>query len=549
MSIDLVTDVVAYVTGGTPGPPGPPGADGTGVRIVGSVPTVADLPTGLTSADAGDGYITTDTGHLHVWSGSSWADVGNIQGPPGTTGPAGPAGPQGVPGPTGLTGPTGPTGVTGPQGPQGIPGVTTTFTPTVNGLAPASGGGTANYLRADGLWAAPAGGGGTGVTDGDKGDIVVSAAGATWMLDSTVVTPTAKTVLDDVTVADMRTTLGLGNVDNTSDGNKPISSAQATVNAAKADKATTVTATAPLTGSGTLGASLTLGVSDFAGVGTRGVVPNPVTATGRFLKDDGTWSTVPADAAKADKTTQIATTAPLTGGGDLSATRTIGITDFTATSRGTVPNPTAASGRFLMDDGTWATPAASATGGANVFPFTYNTSTVESITGNQLRGNNTTFSASTKLWISKITVDGLDVSVGLGRIKAGFQVYVQDYTSSTRYVTFRVTADALDKGTYFEINVVSVASAGTIPGGKVALQSLSTAQTNTLFSTTTTAAGLTPGSAGATANYLRGDGVWSAPSDATKVTNVQGVTGIWTGTQAAYDAIGTKTSTVLYVIA
>jgi hypothetical protein len=32
------------------------------------------------------------------------------------------------------------------------------------------------------------------------------------------------------------------------------------------------------------------------------------------------------------------------------------------------------------------------------------------------------------------------------------------------------------------------------------------------------------------------------------VANVQGVTGIWTGTQAAYDAIGTKTSTVLYVI-
>ena len=63
-----------------------------------------------------------------------------------------------------------------------------------------------------------------------------------------------------------------------------------------------------------------------------------------------------------------------------------------------MPNPTAATGRFLMDDGTWATLEATphATGGANVFPFTYNTSTVESapITGNQMRGNNTTFSAS-----------------------------------------------------------------------------------------------------------------------------------------------------------
>lgn len=44
--------------------------------------------------------------------------------------------------------------------------------------------------------------------DGDKGDIVVTATGATWMLDSSVVTTAAKTVTDDATVAAMVNTLG-----------------------------------------------------------------------------------------------------------------------------------------------------------------------------------------------------------------------------------------------------------------------------------------------------------------------------------------------------
>jgi hemin uptake protein HemP len=134
-------------------------------------------------------------------------------------------------------------------------------------------------------------------------------------------------------------------------------------------------------------------------------------------------------------------------------------------------------------------------------------------TGSQIRGNNATFTSSTKLWIMETTVDGLDVSVGLGRIKAGFQVYVQDYSSSTRYAIFNVTADAVDKGAYWEIAVALSTSLGTIPAGKVAVQSLSSAQAGNLFSTTTTAAGLTPGSngAGSTA-YLNGAGSWAVPS-------------------------------------
>jgi len=45
------------------------------------------------------------------------------------------------------------------------------------------------------------------------------------------------------------------------------------------------------------------------------------------------------------------------------------------------------------------------------------------------------------------------------------------------------------------------------------------------------------------------DAAWAAvPADGTKVTNVQGVSGIWSGTLAAYNAIPTKSPTTLYVI-
>ena len=73
--------------------------------IKGTVANHAALPT--TGNALGDLYITADTGHGWSWTGTTWIDVGPIQGPKGDTGNTGATGQQGN---TGLTGPKGDVG-------------------------------------------------------------------------------------------------------------------------------------------------------------------------------------------------------------------------------------------------------------------------------------------------------------------------------------------------------------------------------------------------------------------------------------------------------
>lgn len=158
---------------GVAGPQGPAGPQGQGLTIVGSQPDAASLPVPY-SGNTGDGYIVQNTGHLWIWDGSQWNDVGNISGPAGAdgqsaydiwlalgntgtqtdfmnaiTGPAGangaqgaqglqgPAGPSGSNGATGAQGPAGPQGIQGPAGPAGASGIGITWLGTF-ASAPAS---------------------------------------------------------------------------------------------------------------------------------------------------------------------------------------------------------------------------------------------------------------------------------------------------------------------------------------------------------------------------------------------------------------------------
>lgn len=157
------------VTGST-GATGLTGNDGTSVVIQGSVANAASLP--LTGNSQGDGYITQDTGHLWVWTGSSWSDAGLIQGPTGATGATGNTGATGI---TGSVGATGATGLTGPAGATGATGLTGAVGPAgATGLTGAVG--PAGATGATGLTGAVGPAGATGAT-GLTG--AVGPAGAT----------------------------------------------------------------------------------------------------------------------------------------------------------------------------------------------------------------------------------------------------------------------------------------------------------------------------------------------------------------------------------
>ena len=68
------------------------GGGGGNVKIVGSVLNYTLLNPTYTG-DIADGFITEDLGHLWVWNGTFWVDVGQVQGPTGYTGSTGNTGP------------------------------------------------------------------------------------------------------------------------------------------------------------------------------------------------------------------------------------------------------------------------------------------------------------------------------------------------------------------------------------------------------------------------------------------------------------------------
>lgn len=228
--------------------------------------TVAIERIGMKGEDYADGQVPVWDEELSAWVPGNGG--GGSPGPQGPTGPAGPKGDKGDPGEdgapgatgeTGAQGPQGDTGPEGPEGPQGIPGATTwagisdkpaTFAPIIGaGAAQAVAGNDARLTDAR--------------TPTAHSHAISDVTNLQSSLD--LKAPLASPAFTGTPTGITKTHVGLGNADNTSDANKPISTAEQTALNLKANIASPT-----FTGTVTLpGATLTEG-TDFVIGSTTG---------------------------------------------------------------------------------------------------------------------------------------------------------------------------------------------------------------------------------------------------------------------------------------
>jgi hypothetical protein len=339
------------------------------------------------------------------------------------------------------------------------------FTSALKGLVPASGGGTGNFLRADGTWAAPPGGGGatwgsiTGTLSAQTD--LQSALDARQPLDADLTTIAGLTATTDSfmqakagawaarTIAQVKADLGLT---GTNSGDQ------------------TIALTGDVTGSGTGSFAATIG----ANIVTNAKLATMATASFKGRTTAGTGNVEDLTAAQA----------------------TALLNTFTTTLKGLAPASGGGTVNFLRADGTWVPPP-----------------DPTSLQNLSLLGVNATADATNKLAVASSAVlfnnAGNGVQVKVNKNAAADTASFLFQTNFSGRAEFGTTGDddfhfkvSSDGSTWFEaLTINRTNGVVSLPQGLSALPAF-----------TSSAKGVVPASGGGTTNFLRADGTWAAPS-------------------------------------
>jgi hypothetical protein len=405
------------------------------------------------------------------------------------------------------------------------------FTSGLKGLAPASGGGTTNFLRADGSWAAPPGGGVHTLLDNathtdtvtqtvSRGSIVYGNATPAW--DELVVgTGVLKADGTDVT--------GWATIVTADIGDNQVTYA----------KMQDVSATSRFLGRITAGAGDTEELTgtqattllDVFTSGLKGLAPASGGGTTNFLRADGTWAAPPGggthtlldNATHTDTVTQTVTRGSIVYGNATPAWDELVDVSWGQIVEADITNDAVTNAK-MANMAANSIKANATVAPADPTDFAVGTNTVvgrvagnivaaQLVTG-QITDSNITYAKIQNVGAQSILANATGAPAALAELAVGTNTVVGRVAGNVvaaQLVTGQITDDNV---TYAKIQNVAANSVflgnDTAPGSII--QELTGTEATVLLDVFTSGLkGLAPASGGGTTNFLRADGTWAAP--------------------------------------